>query len=321
MEKPIKLGISSCLLGERVRYDGTHKLDRFITQTLARYVEFVPVCPEMECGFGVPRASFRLVGDPDSPRLVTTRTRQDYTEQMVKWACKKAKELEGEDLCGFIFKSKSPSSGMERINVYNDQGIPVKKGRGIFARIFMEHFPLIPVEDEGRLHDPKLRENFIERLFTMKRWRGLLARGRSAGNLVAFHTQHKLLILSHSEKHHRMMGKLVASGKGVSIREQYTRYQTLLMTALTRKTTPSKNINVLQHMTGYFKKQLSADEKQELLEIIQQYRKGFIPLIVPITLMNHYVRKYAQPYLNEQIYLKPHPVELQLENFLFELNP
>jgi uncharacterized protein YbgA (DUF1722 family)/uncharacterized protein YbbK (DUF523 family) len=313
MEK-IKLGISTCLLGENVRYDGGHKLDRFLTETLGQYVEYVPVCPEVECGLPIPREALRLVGNPDSPRLVTTRTKQDLTDRMTQWAQKRVVELEREGLFGFIFKSDSPSSGMERVKVYSEQGMPAKKGIGMFARTFMEHFPLLPVEEEGRLHDPILRENFIERIFTLKRWREMLAQKESRGNLVSFHTRHKMLILSHSPKYYETMGKWVAQAKDLPLKELHQKYQILLMEALLLKTTPKKNSNVLQHMMGYFKEQLSSDEKQELLEVIDRYRQEYIPLIVPATLMNHYVRKYNQPYLKEQVYLSPHPMELQLRN-------
>ena len=313
MEK-IRLGISTCLLGENVRYDGGHKLDRFLTDTLGQYVEYVPVCPEVECGLPIPRESMHLEGDPESPRLMTSRTKQDMTERMVSWAKKRVVELEKEGLCGFIFKSDSPSSGMERVRVYNEKGMPAKKGVGMFAKIFMNHFPLLPVEDEGRLHDPKLRENFVERIFTLKRWREVLEKKESRGNLVDFHKQHKMLILSHSLKHHQMMGKLVAQAKGIPLKELYQQCQAILMEALQLKTTPKKNANVLMHMMGYFREQLSSDEKQELLEVIDHYRQEHIPLIVPITLINHYVRKYNQSYLKEQIYLNPHPLELQLRN-------
>ena len=314
MEKNIKLGISSCLLGENVRYDGDHKLDRFLMDTLGQYVEYVPVCPEVECGLGVPRESMHLEGDPDSPRLVTTRTKQDMTDRIVQWAEKRVVELEREDLCGFIFKSNSPSSGMERIKVYDEKRMSVKKGVGVFARIFMANFPLLPVEDEGRLHDPKLRENFIERIFSLKRWRELLSKKESRGNVVDFHTKHKLLILSHSPKHYQAMGKLVAETKAIPLKKLYKQYQSLLMESLLLKTTPKKNANVLMHMMGYFKEQLSSDEKQELLEVIDHFRNGYVPLIVPVTLINHYVRKYDQPYLKQQVYLNPHPLELRLRN-------
>jgi len=313
-EEKIRIGISTCLLGESVRYDGGHRRNRLITDTIGQFVEFVPVCPELECGLGVPRESMHLVGDPESPRLITTRTGIDHTEKMKTWASNRLRELEKEELCGFIFKSKSPSSGMERVRVYNEKGMPEKKGVGIFARAFMDHFPLLPVEEDGRLHDVKLRENFIERIFALKRWRDLLGQQQTRSRLVAFHTQHKLLILSHSQKHARILGKVVADAKKIPPGKLYSQYQTLFMEALNLKTTTKKNVNVLQHMMGYFKKQLSADEKQELLEVIDEYRHGFTPLIVPITLMKHYVRKYSQPYLRQQLYLNPHPVELKLRN-------
>ena len=314
MEKTIRLGISTCLLGENVRYDGGHKLDRFLTETLGQYVDYVPVCPEVECGLPVPRESMRLEGDPKRPRLVTSRTKQDLTERMVQWAEKRVAELEKENLMGFIFKSDSPSSGMERVRVYNEKGMPVKQGVGMFARIFMDHFPLLPVEEEGRLHDPGLRENFIERIFAFKRWRDVRSGKEDRGALVDFHTQHKLLILSHSPKHYQAMGKLVAGAKAFPVKEVYGQYQSLFMESLGLKTTAKKNANVLMHMMGYFKEQLSPDEKQELLEIVDLYRQEYLPLVVPITLMNHYVRKYNQPYLKQQIYLNPHPMELQLRN-------
>ena len=314
MDTPINLGISACLLGENVRYDGGHKRDRYLTDTLGQYVNYVPVCPEAEAGFGIPRESMQLRGDPSAPRLVTNKTGRNMTKAMVTWAQKRVGELEKENLCGFIFKARSPSSGMERVKVVNDKGMPVKKGVGLFARAFMDHFPLIPVEEEGRLHDPKLRENFIESVFVFKRWRALLQEGKSRGKLVAFHTQHKLLAMSHSVEDYRAMGKLVARAKELSLDELYDTYQDHLMAALRLRTTLKKHGNVLQHMMGYFKKALSADEKAELLGYLDLYRQGYLPLVVPITLIKHYVRKYDQPYLKDQYYLHPHPVELQLRN-------
>jgi len=314
MIERIRIGVSTCLLGQNVRYDGGHKHDRFITDTLGQYVEFVPVCPEAECGLGIPREAMRLVGDLDSPRLVTVRTHVDHTERMLAWAGKRVTELEKEGLCGFIFKSDSPSSGMERVKVYNEKGMPEKKGVGLFANAFMRHFPLIPVEEEGRLHDPKLRENFIESIFTLKRWRELLGEKPGLGGLVDFHTRNKLLVLAHSERHYRAMGKLVAAGKTISRPSLWKQYESLLMEALKLRTSVKKNANVLYHLMGYFKRDLSEDEKQELLEILDQYRAGNIPLIVPVTLIHHYVRKYKQPYLALQTYLNPHPIDLQLRN-------
>jgi len=313
MEK-IRLGISACLLGEPVRYDGGHKLDRFLRDVLGRYVEYIPVCPEVECGLPVPRESMHLVGDPDAPRLIGIRSKNDHTERMSEWAAGRVRELETESLCGFIFKSNSPSSGMERIRVYDTNGVARKAGTGLFARAFMEHFPHMPVEDEGRMHDLTIRENFIERVFVYGRWQSLSRQARNLGGLVDFHTCHKLLIMSHSPKHYTAMGRLVASGKDVPAERLFRDYGELLMEALKLKATPKKNTNVLQHLAGYFKKVMSGDEKQEMAELITAYHAGHLPLIVPVTLINHYVRKYDQPYLKRQYYLNPHPLELQLRN-------
>jgi len=314
MENRIKLGVSTCLLGEMVRYDGGHKLDRFIRDTLGQYVDFVPVCPEVECGMPVPREAMRLVGDSESPRLVTIRSAKDMTQQMLDWAAVRVQELESEDLCGYIFKSNSPSSGMERVKVYNEKGMPLKNGVGLFARAFMDHFPLLPTEEEGRLHDPRLRENFIESIFALKRWRETKAERMTTGRLVAFHTKNKLQLMSHSIVEYRAMGKLVAKGKELPVEDLYGKYEVLLLKALSLKCTVNKHTNVLQHMMGYFKKQLSPDEKQELLDVIFDYKNGMTPLIVPVTLFNHYVRKYDETYLKQQTYLNPHPTALKLRN-------
>jgi uncharacterized protein YbgA (DUF1722 family)/uncharacterized protein YbbK (DUF523 family) len=312
----ISLGISACLLGEKVRYDGGHRRDPFLTDTLGRYVQFVPVCPEVECGLGVPREAMRLVGSPDGPRLLTVRTGLDHTDRMLAWAARRVRELAGENLSGFIFKSKSPSCGMARVKVYPEcaPGAPVDRGVGIFARIFMAHFPLLPVEDEGRLHDPGKRENFIERLSAYQRWREVAASPATPGSLVAFHTRHKLQILAHSPKHYRDLGRLVAGAGETPVNDLYRRYQSLFMDALRLKATRRKHTNVLFHLMGYFKQELAAGEKQELLKVITAYHQGEVPLLVPITLLNHYVRKYDQAYLKEQYYLNPHPLELQMRN-------
>jgi uncharacterized protein YbgA (DUF1722 family)/uncharacterized protein YbbK (DUF523 family) len=313
MEK-IRLGISACLLGEPVRYDGGHKLDRYLRDTLGQFVEYVPVCPETEAGFGIPRESMHLEGEVESPRLVTSRTQRDMTDAMVGWANERVRQLESEDLCGFIFKANSPSSGMERVKLLDHNHVPRKIGVGLFAGIFMKHFPLLPVEEDGRLHDPVLRENFVARIFIFKRWREMMAANPGISELIDFHTRHKLLIMAHSLKHNSTLGKLVAGAKQSSRKEVFSSYETLLMEAVRLRATVRKNTNVLQHLMGYFKKELSADEKQELLEVIDQYHRGYVPLIVPVTLIRHYVRKYDQPYLKLQVYLNPHPTELALRN-------
>jgi uncharacterized protein YbgA (DUF1722 family) len=257
----------------------------------------------------------RLVGDPARPRLMTIHTKIDLTERMESWCGIRLRELEKENLCGFIFKSRSPTSGMERVKVYSESGAgsPQHKGVGLFARAFMDHFPLLPVEDEGRLHDPALRENFITRIFVLRRWRKIAAHKR-LGSLVEFHTRHKLLLLAHSERHYRSLGRLVAQARQYPEAELFAGYEKGLMTALACKATVKKQVNVLLHIMGYFKKVLSPEEKQELLGLIDQYQREYVPLLVPLTLINHYVRKYQEEYLAGQHYLDPHPIELKLRN-------
>jgi uncharacterized protein YbgA (DUF1722 family)/uncharacterized protein YbbK (DUF523 family) len=309
-----RIGVSACLLGHKVRYNGGHSRDSFITDTLGKYVSFVPVCPEVECGFSTPRPALRLVGNPASPRLVITQTGEDQTERMLTWCSGKLRELEAEHLCGFIFKSRSPSSGMSGVKVYTEEGMPGKRGSGLFAKSFMDHFPFMPTEDEGRLNDPKLREGFIEAIFVMKRWQDTLDLRPTRKSFIEFHMRHKFLIMAHSPSHLRLMGKLVAGIKQHTLSEFQDAYQQALTNALRLKTTVKKNADVLFHIMGFFKQLLSSDEKQELIEIFETYLKGHVPLIVPITLLNHYVRKYDQEYLKQQLYLDPHPAELQLRN-------
>jgi uncharacterized protein YbgA (DUF1722 family)/uncharacterized protein YbbK (DUF523 family) len=313
MTIPIKVGISSCLLGEKVRYDGGHKHDRYITGVLGRYFQLVPVCPEVGCGMPIPREAMRLEGDPANPRLVTNKSHVDKTGLMNEFCRRKVVELEGEDLCGFIFKKDSPSSGLFRVKVYN-QGMPARNGSGLFAAAVVRHFPLLPVEEEGRLNDPHIRENFIERVYTCRRWKDFLRGRKNVGSLVEFHTPHKLLIMAHSPKHYREMGALVAHGKEIPLDLLLVRYEELLMEAMSLHATVKKQTNVLLHIMGYFKKELTTIEKDELREIIDQYHDHLVPLIVPITLLKHYVTKYDQPYLKGQLYLNPHPGELMLRN-------
>jgi uncharacterized protein YbgA (DUF1722 family)/uncharacterized protein YbbK (DUF523 family) len=312
MEK-IKIGVSRCLLGEKVRYDGQLKLDDYITGTLGRYFDFVGVCPEVEYGLPVPREAMRLTGNPDAPRLVTVKGGVDHTEGMLGWARDRLDGLAKEGLLGFIFKSKSPSSGMQGVKVYGPSGVVSPKGVGIFARTFMERFPLVPTEDEGRLHDPALSENFIERIFVFKRWQEFLMKGGLAGDLREFHRDQKLLIMAHSPKHLSDLGRYMAGSKAYAGRLNDV-YGATMTKGLCLIATVRKQTNVLHHVMGYFKKQLSGEEKNELLEAIGAYHDGLLPLMVPMALLRHYVRKYDQPYLKRQLYLNPHPVELMLRN-------
>ena len=310
----ITLGISSCLLGNKVRYDGGHKLDPFLAGTLGQLVEWIPVCPEAACGLGIPREVMALEGDPASPRIRTVWTGIDHTARLRRWAKGELKVLADIDVSGFVFKARSPSCGVRDTKVFDAKCRIRSRGPGLFARAVMDAFPLLPVEDEERMHVPALRENFIERVFVYKRWREYIKEDGSLGGLVTFHTEHKYLIMAHSQKHYSSLGKMVANAKKTRKDKLHEDYISLLMEGLQFIATPKKNTNVLQHMAGYFKDELSADEKKELLEVITSYHDGLVPLIVAITLLLHYVRKYDEGYLSRQVYLNPPPLELMLRN-------
>ncbi len=313
MPDNVNIGVSSCLLGEKVRYDGGHKHDRYITDTLGRFFNFIPVCPEVGCGLPVPREAMRLEGNPAEPRLVTGRSRIDLTEKMIDYCTGKVEELAGADLCGFIFKKGSPSSGLFRVKVYGS-GVPVSRGRGLFAAAVAKRFPYLPVEEEGRLYDMDLRGNFIERVFAYRRWKSFAKEAGGLGGLVGFHACHKLQIMAHSPAIYREMGRLVAGGKGTDLDSILNSYLELFMKALSMQSTVRKNCNVLYHVMGYFKKDLATADKQELLEIIRRYGESMLPLIVPVTMLKHYIRKFGREYLARQTYLEPYPSELMLRN-------
>jgi uncharacterized protein YbgA (DUF1722 family)/uncharacterized protein YbbK (DUF523 family) len=311
---PLRLGISRCLLGDEVRFDGGHKQDRFLTDVLGRYVEWVSVCPEVEAGLGTPREAMRLVGNPHHPRLMTIKSKHDHTQAMKAMIDARLDSLLTQDLSGFVFKRGSPSCGVERVRVYTAQGMPSHNGVGIFAKAFTEQFPLIPVEEEGRLSDPSLRENFIERVFCYRRFQDLVQNGVTKQTLIRFHTIHKYLLLAHSQQHYEIMGRLVGQTKRYRLKELTLKYGEHFMRALTTKATVRKHVNVLQHIVGYFKNRLTTHEKAELLGVIADYHRGLTPLIVPLTLVKHYVQIFDVGYIRDQVYLNPHPKELMLRN-------
>jgi uncharacterized protein YbgA (DUF1722 family)/uncharacterized protein YbbK (DUF523 family) len=312
--RPIRIGISACLLGEKVRFDGGHKQDPFLTGTFGRFVEWVPVCPEVEAGLGTPRESMRLVRTQDGVRLLTVKTARDLTATLDDYAKRRVEDLVAEELCGYVLKKDSPSCGLERVKVYGSHSVPTKSGRGRFAAALLERFPELPLEEEGRLSDPRLRENFVERVFAYWRLREVF-RGRwSVGDLVRFHTAHKLILMAHSPEAYRQLGRLVARARAVPHDELEGRYTRTFMAALTVIATRRKHTNVLQHMAGYFKDHLDRDSKTELVAAIEEYRCELVPLIVPITLLRHYVRAHGVAYLAGQMYLEPHPKELMLRN-------
>jgi len=310
----MRVGVSSCLLGEKVRWNGDHKQDLYVKDLLGRYFEWVPVCPEVEAGMGIPRETVQLQGDPQKPRMVGTVTGEDWTARMNRYSQKRARELVPLNLCGYIFKNRSPSCGIARIKVYDDAGRAAPNGRGLFAGAVMDHVPLLPIEDEGRLRDARIRENFITRVFAFYRLNTFLGKKFTHSSLVAFHTAHKFLLLAHSRKHYDALGRLVAQAKQIAPSVLKTRYAEEFMHALSFKSTPKKNADVLYHMLGFFKKQLNAVEKEDVIEAIEDYRKELVPLIVPVTLIRHHVRKHGIDYLRDQVYLHPHPKELMLRN-------
>lgn len=311
---PIRIGISSCLLGEKVRFDASHKRDPFITEILGKYFEWVTVCPELEVGMGVPREAVRLVASGENLRMVGVRSKEDWTGRMVQYAKRRADEIGKMGLSGFILKSKSPSCGMERVRYYSDAGMPGANGPGLFARAIIERFPLLPIEEEGRLNDPELRENFIERIFCYHRLQSLVAERFRRGAMVEFHTIHKYLLLAHSPDHYRRLGVIVASMAKLTSAEFTEQYSALFMEALRVRATVKKNVNVLQHILGYFKNNLTAEEKADVLGAIEDYRMRLVPIVVPMTLVRHFVKKHRIEYIQDQVYLNPHPKEMMLRN-------
>jgi uncharacterized protein YbgA (DUF1722 family)/uncharacterized protein YbbK (DUF523 family) len=310
----IRVGISACLLGAAVRFDGGHKRDPFLTGAFGRFVEWVPVCPEVECGLGTPRESMRLARVDGRVRLLTVRTGVDLTERMTAYANTRVAELAAHDLCGYVLKKDSPSCGLERVKVYDANRVPAKSGRGLFASALAERFPDLPVEEEGRLSDPRLRENFVERVFAYSRLRGLFGSRWTLDALVRFHTAHKLMLMAHSIDAYRQLGRLVAGARSVPRLEIERTYSQMFMAALARIATPRRQANVLMHMAGYFRDRLDPASKAELQATIEDYRREMVPLIVPLTLVRHHVRCHDVAYLAGQLYLEPHPKELMLRN-------
>jgi uncharacterized protein YbgA (DUF1722 family)/uncharacterized protein YbbK (DUF523 family) len=311
----IRVGISSCLLGKKVRFDGGHKHDSYINGTLSAFFEFVPFCPEVAIGLGVPRGPIRLVRLGEEVHALGARDpNKDVTVQLEAYGRQIGSTVT--DICGYILKRGSPSCGMERVKIYGEKGMPITTGAGLYARTFMETQPLLPVEEEGRLGDPVLRENFIERVFVYHRWQKLVSSGLTPAKLVDFHTGHKLVVMAHSQAAYRRMGRLVAGAGSRPITGLVSEYFGELMIALKRRVSRKQHVNVLQHILGYLREALDQGDRAELVDTIEQYRRGLVPLIVPITLFRHHFRRQPQPYIERQLYLRPHPGELMLRNLL-----
>jgi uncharacterized protein YbgA (DUF1722 family)/uncharacterized protein YbbK (DUF523 family) len=308
--KKIPVGISSCLLGEEVRYNGGHKYDRFINGSLSHYFEFRPYCPEVAIGLGVPREPIRLVKLGGGIRVLSTvDDTMDVTQKLHGYGARVARK--SNHLCGYLFKSRSPSCGMERVKTWSEKGSPLKSdGVGAFAEEIMQAFPNMPVEEEGRLNDPGLRENFIERVFTYFRWKQLCAKKLTPSRLVRFHTAHKLAVMAHNQAAYRRMGRLVSEAGSADLPKLALEYESELMTAMKRLASRKSHANVLQHIQGYFSKHLEAGDRQEITRLIDEYRVGLVPLIAPLTLIKHHLRHYPDDWVLGQTYLDPYPQEL-----------
>lgn len=316
----LRLGISTCLLGKNVRYDGGHKRDSFLIETLGSYVDWVPVCPEVEIGLGTPRPPIRLErakGNGGSTvRLVMPDTGDDLTTAMTEYSERKVEALEARRLAGYVLKSQSPSCGMERVRLYDDNGVPSRDGVGLFAEVLQRRLPQLPTEEEGRLNDPRLRENFITRIFARGRWLELEDAGLSMHALTSFHARHKYLLMSRDPAGAKALGRLLgdAGGSDDDVDAVAGAYERGFQECLQRLPSRGRHTNVLQHLAGYVSDEIDAGDRAELTGAIHGYRAGLVPLIVPVTLLRHYVRRLDIGYLADQVYLQPHPHELMLLN-------
>ena len=311
-----KIAISACLLGHEVRYNGGHKASSLCKEALARHFDYVPLCPEVAIGLGTPREPIRLVGDIAAPRAVGTVNRQlDVTEQLAAYGREMASAQQ--EISGYIFMQQSPSCGVERVKVYQDNGKPAdKSGRGIYANAFCSARPDLPVEEDGRLNDPVLRENFITRVYAYARWQALLQSGLTRHAIIAFHASYKYQLMANHPQQYRELGRMLGSMGQQTADEIGPRYFSLLMAALKKPATRGSHSNVLQHLSGYLRPALSDDERSEMHQLIQQYRTGSVPLVVPLTLLKHHFRRNPQPYIALQAYMQPHPEDLGLRNAL-----
>jgi uncharacterized protein YbgA (DUF1722 family)/uncharacterized protein YbbK (DUF523 family) len=309
----LRIGVSSCLLGNAVRYDGNHKRQPWLVEQLGRFADFVPYCPEMAIGLGVPREPIQLYGDPDNPRVRGVVDQSiDVTDALYAYGEEVAGQLG--DIDGYVFMSKSPSCGVWRVKVRLDNGQAPKKGRGAYAAAVIQQCPHLPVEEEGRLNDHALRENFVTRLYVWQRWLALLSQGLTAARLIDFHTRHKYLVMAHSQAAYRRMGQLLSHLKGVDLKQVAEEYIEELMSALQRRAGAARHVNVLQHIMGYLKRRVTPGDKQELLDSMEAYRRGDVPMIVPVTLLRHHFRHHPDEYISMQWYLWPYPDGLGLRS-------
>ena len=313
----IKLGVSACVIGEKVRFDSGHKKSHFVADELSPFVEYVPVCPEVGIGLSVPRPTIRLLDRDDGlgVRLVDTKNAEiDHTEKMNQFCEKKINQLIDQELCGYVVCAKSPTCGMERVKVYRENGYvsAEKIGVGIYTEKLMQQMPWLPIEEDGRLNDPILKENFVFRIFTLHDFYQAMSAGISRGAIVKFHSRYKLVLMAHSPKDYQGLGQLVAEIANYELDEFYQIYRTRFMQAIANRASRKNNTNVLMHIQGHFKKVLDKEQKAELSELIDAYRLGKMPLLAALTLINHYLREFPDPYISSQAYINPYPENLRL---------
>ncbi|HEX4997095.1 MAG TPA: DUF523 and DUF1722 domain-containing protein [Terriglobia bacterium] len=312
----VRVGISSCLLGACVRFDGGHKRDPFLTDSFGKYVEWIPVCPEVEMGLGVPRETLRLVERNGAARIVAPASGKDHTRAMSEWAGERLRQLDKEGLCGYVLKRGSPSCGLERVRVHHANGQVTKDGQGVYASHLVAEFPHLPIEEEGRLNDPRIRENFVSRVFSYQRWKTLCSEGAALSSLMTFHARHKYLLMSRNQAGASRLGALLGQWRSPEVGCVYAEYIQGFMDVMAHTPSRRGHTNVLRHLAGYFSERLGPDDRAELTESIERYRRELLPLIVPVTMVRHYVRQFQIAYLQDQIYLDPHPHELMLLNEL-----
>jgi uncharacterized protein YbgA (DUF1722 family)/uncharacterized protein YbbK (DUF523 family) len=306
-----RVAVSSCLLGAPVRHSGNHSRARFLTDELAPFVDWVPICPEMEIGLGTPRESLRLERSPDGPRLMTRRSRRDLTPAMNELADERSARLDAD---GYVFKAKSPSCGIHGIPLYAGDAAVNRHHRGLFADAVIEAHPLLPVEDEGRLNDAVLREAFTERIFAHARLRELLDSDWRPRDLVAFQARHKMQLLAHCPTGYRETGRIVAEA-GVRPREELAvAYGRTFRTAMAVRASVGRHVNVLQHCLGMLGDELDPACRADLAEVIASYQAHRVALSVPLALLRHHARGEAATYVQDQTYFSPYPDELALRN-------
>ncbi|MFI8375262.1 YbgA family protein [Pseudomonas helleri] len=309
-----KIAISACLLGAEVRFNGGHKESRLCSQALSEHFDFVPLCPEVAIGLGIPRQPIRLVGDSAKPQAVgSVDSTLDVTHALHDYGASMA--ATHTDICGYIFMQKSPSCGLERVKVYQDGGRPAElSGRGIYANAFCAAHPDLPAEEDGRLNDPVLRENFLTRVYAYSAWQDLLKAGLTRRSLTEFHARYKYLLMAHHPVQYKTLGNLLGSLGKNPPQAIAAQYFSELMKALKKCATRRTHTNVLQHISGYLKQSISREDKQEMQQLIGQYLHGVVPLVVPLTLLKHHFRLHPDPYIARQVYLQPHPENLSLRN-------